>query len=107
MQKKDYIVDKIEMLCKKRKISRYRLARRSGLALSSVSTLLNRKSVPTIYTLDKICQGLGVTLAQFFTAENTRPDLTKEQEEFLAILDEFTDEEKARVAAFMQGMRKV
>ena len=107
MQNKNYIVDRIEMLCKKRNISRYRLARRSGVALSSVSTLLNRKSVPTIYTLEKLCNGLGVTMAQFFSAENTKPDLTKEQEEFLAILDEFSAEEKARVAAFMQGMRKV
>lgn len=107
MQNKDYIVDRIEMLCKKRNISRYRLARRSGLALSSVSTLLNRKSVPTIYTLEKICNGLGVTLAQFFSVDNARPNLTKEQEEFLLILDEFSDEEKARLSAFMQGMRKV
>lgn len=47
------------------------------------------------------------TMAQFFSIDDTRPNLTKEQEEFLAIFDEFSDEEKARVAAFMQGMRKV
>ena len=46
-------------------------------------------------------------MAQFFSIDDTRPNLTKEQEEFLAIFDEFSDEEKARVAAFMQGMRKV
>lgn len=46
-------------------------------------------------------------MAQFFSNDNGKPNLTKEQEEFLAILDEFSDEEKARVAAFMQGMRKV
>ena len=107
MQNENYIVDKIEMLRKKRNLSRYRLARKSGLALSSVSNLLNRKNVPTIYTLEKLCKGLGVTLAQFFSADNGIPNLTKEQEEFLKILDEFSEEEKARVAAFMQGMRKV
>ena len=95
------------MLRQKRNWSRYRLARRSGLALSSVSNLLNRKNVPTIYTLEKLCAGLGVTMAQFFSNDNGKPNLTKEQEEFLTILDEFSDEEKARVAAFMQGMRKV
>ena len=107
MQKENYIIDKIEMLRQKRNLSRYRLARRSGLALSSVSNLLNRKNVPTIYTLGKLCAGLGITMAQFFSNDNGKPNLTKEQEEFLAILDEFSDEEKARVAAFMQGMRKV
>ena len=69
--------------------------------------LLNRKNVPTIYTLEKLCAALGVTMAQFFSIDDTRPNLTKEQEEFLEIFDEFSDEEKARVAAFMQGMRKV
>ena len=107
MQKENYVIDKIEMLRKKRNLSRYRLARRSGLALSSVSNLLNRKNVPTIYTLEKLCAALGVTMAQFFSIDDTRPNLTKEQEDFLAIFDEFSDEEKARVAAFMQGMRKV
>ena len=45
MQKENYVIDKIEMLRKKRNLSRYRLARRSGLALSSVSNLLNRNAI--------------------------------------------------------------
>ncbi|MBQ2134403.1 MAG: helix-turn-helix transcriptional regulator, partial [Phascolarctobacterium sp.] len=77
MQKENYVIDKIEMLRKKRNLSRYRLARRSGLALSSVSNLLNRKNVPTIYTLEKLCAALGVTMAQFFSIDDTRPNLTK------------------------------
>ena len=51
----NYIIERIEELCEKKHMSRYRLAQKSGIAQSSISTLLNRKSVPTIQTLEKIC----------------------------------------------------
>lgn len=63
MQTENYIIARIEQLCKKKGISRYRLAQESAYAQSSISTLLNRKSVPTIQTLEKICEGLDITLA--------------------------------------------
>lgn len=106
MQTENYIIERIERMCKERHLSRYRLAQRSGLSQSSVTNLLNRKNVPTIFTLEKICKGLGITLAQFFSADSIRLDLTEEQERFLSDFDKFNDEEKARVSAFMQGMRK-
>ena len=56
----NYIVERIEQLCEKRHITRYRLAQLSGIPQSSISTLLNRKSVPTIPTLEKICEGFGI-----------------------------------------------
>ena len=54
----NYIIERIEELCERKHLSRYRLAQKSGIAQSSISTLLNRKSVPTIQTLEKICDGL-------------------------------------------------
>ena len=57
MSAENYIIERIEELCEKKHMSRYRLAQKSGIAQSSISTLLNRKSVPTIQTLEKICDG--------------------------------------------------
>ena len=56
MLTENYIIERIEQLCEQKHISRYRLAQRSGIAQSSLSTLLNRKSVPTFQTLEKICE---------------------------------------------------
>ena len=65
MLTENYIIERIEQLCEQKYISRYRLAQRSGIAQSSLSTLLNRKSVPTFQTLEKICEGFDISLAQF------------------------------------------
>lgn len=69
MSTENYIIDRIEQLCEQKQMSRYRLAQKSGISQSSISTLLNRQSVPTIQTLEKICKGLDMTLAQFFSED--------------------------------------
>lgn len=107
MQTENYIIDRVERLRQQKNISRYRMALRSGLSQSSISNLLNRRNVPSIQTLEKICKGLGMTLAQFFSADNERPDLTEEQSHVLDVWDQLDEMEKARVKAFVQGMRGV
>lgn len=103
----NYIVERIEQLCEKYQMSRYRLAQKSGLPQSSISTLLNRKSVPTIQTLEKICEGFGITLAQFFAGEDTYPDLTDEQKELLSDWDDMSEGERKLVRAYMQGIKSM
>lgn len=101
-----YIIDRIEKLCEERNLSRYRLAQKAGIAQSSLSTLLNRKSIPTIQTLEKICSGFDITLAQFFAAENEIPDLTDEQRELLDTWNNMNEQERALVKAYMQGIMR-
>ena len=104
MSAENYIIDRIEQLCEKKQMSRYRLAQKSGISQSSISTLLNRQSVPTIQTLEKICKGLDMTLAQFFAKDNELPDLTEEQKHLLATWNAMNEQEKALVEAYMQGI---
>lgn len=104
LQTENYIIAKIEQLCEKKNISRYRLAQKSGIAQSSISTLLNRKSVPTIQTLEKICDGLDITLAQFFTEDEEYPDLTSDQKQLLSDWNAMDDHQKELVKAYIQGV---
>ena len=104
LQAENYIIAKIEKLCEKKNISRYRLAQKSGIAQSSISTLLNRKSVPTIQTLEKICDGLDITLAQFFTEDEEYPDLTSDQKQLLSDWNAMDDHQKELVKAYIQGV---
>lgn len=101
-----YIIDRIEKLCEEKNLSRYRLAQKAGIAQSSLSTLLNRKSIPTIQTLEKICSGFDITLAQFFAAEKEIPDLTDEQRELLDTWNDMNEQERALVKAYMQGIMR-
>lgn len=104
MVDENYIIDRIEKLCEEKQLSRYRLAQKAGIAQSSLSTLLNRKSMPTIQTLEKICVGLDITLAQFFAGDNMTPDLTLEQKELLNIWSDMDEQERALVKAYMKGI---
>ncbi len=104
MQAENYIIARIEQLCEKKKISRYRLAQKSGIAQSSISTLLNRKSVPTIQTLEKICEGFDITLSQFFAGDEEIPDLTADQKQLLSDWNEMDEHQKELVKAYIQGI---
>ena len=106
MSDKNYLVDRIEELIKGRGLSRYQLAKLSGMAESSVSNLLNRGSVPTVYTIEKICNGLGITLSQFFSKTGEYPDLSKEQKELLDIWAGIKNEDKGFALAYLKGMAK-
>lgn len=104
MSTENYIIDRIEQLCEQKQMSRYRLAQKSGISQSSISTLLNRQSVPTIQTLEKICKGLDMTLAQFFSEDDELPNLTEEQKRLLTTWNAMNEQEKALVEAYMQGI---
>ena len=69
---------RIRELMAERKWSEYRLAIASGLSQSTVANIFNRNTTPSVATLESICAGFGITLAQFF-AEGEMVELTEEQ----------------------------
>mgnify|MGYP003174527096 CR=1 FL=1 len=66
MRTEDYIADNIIALCKKRDMSKYRLSQLTGISQSSIGKIIAKESLPTMPTVEKICDALGVTMAQFF-----------------------------------------
>lgn len=65
------VIGKIEKLMKERGWSAYKLADESALTPSTVGNMFSRGTVPTIYTLQQICEAFGITLAEFFAEEVT------------------------------------
>ena len=63
------VIKRIESLCKERGWSLYRLAKESGVTYSTLCMMLRRTNAPSIYTLNRICNGFGITLSQFFGPE--------------------------------------
>lgn len=47
----------------------YRLAKESDLPYSSLNNMFHRNTQPSIPTLNKICDGLGITMSEFFDKE--------------------------------------
>lgn len=64
--KEKEIIERIQSLCEARSWTSYRLAKESGITYSTLCTMLHKANAPSIPTLIKICEGFGITLAQFF-----------------------------------------
>ncbi len=104
MLPENYVIDRIKELCEKKRLTQYKLSQKSGVAQSSLSTMYKRESTPNIYTIDKICNGLGITLSQFFAEDNEYPNLTDEQKELLDVWSQLDDHKKELAKAYIQGM---
>ena len=63
------ILEKIDNLRKERGWSVYKLAEEATLTQSTLANLFNRRSLPSIPTLELICEAFGITLAEFFADE--------------------------------------
>ena len=100
-----YIINRIKELCDKKQMSMYALSKKTGISQSSLSNLMKRGSTPTFYTLDKICDGLGITLSQFFSKDIRKLELSEEQRKVLETWQSLTDKEKAAVEIYVRGMK--
>ena len=99
----DYVIKRIEELCEQKHWSKYRLAKKSGIPHSTIFNMLKRTNTPTIGTLVKICNGLGITLSQFF-ADDEYVTLTKQQKLLLRLWGTLENEEKIRCEAYIKGV---
>ena len=68
MAVKDAVVDRVRALCKERGIRPNELANISDVTPSTVYSLLDdRRRDASIITIKKLCDGLGLTLGEFFS----------------------------------------
>ena len=63
--------------------SEYRLAKESGLSQSTIANIFRRDTLPSIPTLEIICNAFGITLSQFFLDNENNSLLSEEQKELL------------------------
>ena len=74
----------------------YQRAERSGLPQSTISSWYRKNMIPTIPSLEKICQAFGITLSQLFAEGETPVSLPESQ---AALLDRWArlDEKQQNV----------
>ena len=70
MNAKGAVAARIVQLCEERNLAVNALANSAGIPPSTVYSLLNEKSKnPGIVTLKKLCDGLDISLREFFDSE--------------------------------------
>ena len=62
----DEVISRIRYFLEYKHWSLYRLAKEADIPYGSLSNIFNRKTVPSIPTLDRICKGFGISLSAFF-----------------------------------------
>ncbi len=100
MEEKE-IIERIKALCKARSWTSYRLAKESGITYSTLFTMLNKANSPSIPTLIKICDGFGITLAQFFDGNDDRVLLSDADKAHLLRWNKLSEENKKATEKFM------
>lgn len=69
MSVKQAVADRFQEICKQRNIKPNELANRSGVTPSSVYSMLDpRRKEVSINLIKKLCDGLEITLGEFFSA---------------------------------------
>lgn len=70
MNAKEAVAQRIIELCKEQDIAVNALANLSGVSPSTVYSMLNHKSQnPGVVSLQKLCDGLNISLREFFDSE--------------------------------------
>lgn len=96
------IIERIKYLCDARSWTVYRLAKESGITYSTLCTMLHKSNAPSIPTLQKICQGFGISPSQFFDCENDLAALTASQREHLRLWNALSESNQQAVDQYLR-----
>lgn len=88
------VLSRIREIMEKKSLTPYKLAELSHLSRSTLSNMFKKTTCPTISTLEKICNGLNISMSEFFSDGSKCDDLSLEQKQVLETWDNLTDREK-------------
>jgi Predicted transcriptional regulators len=101
------ILSHIRELCKQKNWSLYQLGKNSGITYSTINNLFTRNNVPTLETLQKICDGLQITMSEFFAVKTlTTKELTPKQLELIERWNALSPTDKNLLDAYLTGLEK-
>ncbi|MBS5065157.1 MAG: helix-turn-helix transcriptional regulator [Hungatella hathewayi] len=98
------IQGRIRQLMEERGWSEYRLSKQSHLSQSTVSNIFRKSNAPALPTLKSICNGFGITLAQFFSEDSESIELTEQQKELFKKWSTLNETQKKILLDLMNNM---
>jgi len=88
------VLKKINKIRLERGWSIYRLSNESGISQSTLTNMFNRETLPSITTLECLCNAFGITMSEFFKEENIDKQNEDLNSELLNLFSKFSEEEK-------------
>lgn len=96
------VLERINALRKERGWSIYRLADEAMLTQSTLSNMFTRKTMPSLYTLNQICEAFGITMSEFF---NDGVEVSEETR-LLSIFRELDEKDRRTILSLAEVLRK-
>lgn len=98
------VLERITYYRKMKNWTEYQLAEKSGLTQSTISTWYRKDMLPTIPSLEKICNAFGITLSQFFAIDNEQFELTAIQKNLINESDRLSEEQLQSLIHFIRTL---
>ena len=99
-----YELERIEELCRERGWSHYRLALEMDTSPNNIGNLFRRTTVPSIPTIRRICEVMGITMAQFYSTDGIQVTLNEQQRRIMDLYDKLDPLYKSKAEAYMEGL---
>ncbi|MDO5398008.1 MAG: helix-turn-helix domain-containing protein [bacterium] len=103
------VLDRLKELQKMYGWSDYKITKEAGLSDGAISNMYRRKTTPSLYTLQLICNAFGITLSQFFydEKEDKNKDIVPISPELKCLIDnwlELSAENRELVLKLVQAL---
>jgi transcriptional regulator with XRE-family HTH domain len=82
----------------------YQLAQKAGLPQSTISSWYRKEMLPTLQSLEKICNAYDITMAQFLSEDENLTEITPTQKELLSKWELLSPKQKQ---AFLELMSSI
>jgi transcriptional regulator with XRE-family HTH domain len=99
------VITRIDDLMKERGWTDYKLSIESGLSSSTIANIHRRNTIPSIPTIEAICNAFGISLSQFFCDDSSFVQLDDEQQEFFNKWITLTDTQKKLIYSLIKEFR--
>lgn len=104
------VLKRIDEIMRKQHLNDYQLSKLSGLSTSTISNMRKRNTIPSIATLEYICDSFDMTfdmtLSQFFVDEGTLLyPVNDTQKDFLDYFILLTEEQQQLVLEVVKNMQ--
>ncbi len=101
------MIDILERITKQRMMrnwTEYHLSLKSGLPQSTISSWYRKNMLPSIASLEKICNAFDMTMAQFLAEDSSMAEITPDQRK---LLDRWELLSAVQKKAFLELMESV
>ena len=96
---------RIQRLMEERGWTIYRLAKETGVPGSTLRNMFKRNNGPSIYTLECICRGMGLSLPQFFDEDNSM-GLSGEQLQLVSQWNRLAERDRQLVLELLRALNR-